>query len=169
MNELRLPGLKGTEPVGFLAAVGLLHVLAGRRSFGAVKLAWENDSAWSAVLHTENTCDEQQLIDDLLVYMNGRATFPVFAGVKPDGTPLNGEAWDDVKVPPYQFAKMLKTVRVDARLCQRAAADFYSALGSELIPLGNKDVVKPSALHMTSGESGFPGMCPRTGSFTRPR
>lgn len=155
MNTLQLSGLKGAEPIGFLAALGLLRVLAGRRSFGAVKLGWSDDSIWSAVLSTERACNEEQLIDDLLIHMRGRAAFPVFAGVKPDGTPLDGEAWDDVKVAQDRFAAMLGAVRSEVGLADRETADFYSSLGSELITLGNKDVVKPSALHMTSGNQAF--------------
>jgi hypothetical protein len=155
MNTLQLSGLKGTEPIGFLAAVGLLRVLAKRRTFGAVKLGWSDDSVWSAVLFTEKTCDEEQLIGDLLVHMRGRAAFPVFAGVKPDGKPLDDAAWGDVKVAQDRFAMMLGAVQSEARPSDRETADFYSALGSELITLGNKDVVKPSALHMTSGNQAF--------------
>lgn len=155
LTSLALPGLRGTEPIGFLAGVGLLRVLTLRRSFGAVKLGWSDDSGWSAVLYSEHPCDEESLIHDLLAHMRGRASVPVFAGVKPDGQPLDGNPWDDVKVSRDQFAKMLSAVRAEARATDREAADFYSALGSELIALGNKDAVKPSALHMTSGNQAF--------------
>ncbi len=155
MNTLLLTGLKGTEPIGFLAALGLLRVLGDRCSFGAVKLSWSCGSVWSALLHTEKACDEERLIGDLLAHMRSRATFPVFAGVKPDGQPLDDEVWNDVKVPLGQFATMLAAVRSAATRSDREVADFYSALGSELIPLGNKALVKPSALHMTSGNQAF--------------
>ena len=155
MNALALPGLKGTEPIGFLAAVGLLRVLAVRRSFGNVALGWADDSDWPAVLHTEEACDAGRLVAELLEHMRGRYSFPVFAGVTPSGKPLIDEAWDDVKVPRDRFAAMLLAVRNVARPGEREAADFYSALGSELVALGSKDVVKPSALHMTSGNQAF--------------
>lgn len=155
MNVLPLPGLKGTEPIGFLAAVGLLRILDQRRSFGEVKLAWSDDPGWSAVLHTREACDEDQLINKLLDHMHKRADFPVFAGVMPDGNTLHDNPWDDVKVPLEHFGGMLVALRGSASRCDREPADFYSAFASELISLGNKDVVKPSALHMTSGNQKF--------------
>jgi hypothetical protein len=106
-------------------------------------------------LHTEKACDGERLIENLLDHMRWRATFPVFAGVQPDGKPLDEEAWDDVKVPLGRFRAMLQSVRSSASRSAREAVDFYSALGSELVPQGNKDVVKPSALHMTSGNQAF--------------
>jgi hypothetical protein len=156
MTALPLRGLKGTEPIGYLAALGLLRVLSKRNSLGFVKLSWSDDSVWSAILHTENACDDQLLIDELLGHMRGRAAFPVFAGVEPAcDTSTEAQPWRDVKVSCKQFADMLRAVRLVADVNDREAADFYSAFGSELIPLNNKDVVKPSALHMTSGNQAF--------------
>lgn len=151
MTTLSLPGLKGSEPIGFLAALGLLRVLSCRGSFGNVRLAWADDAASSAVLHAERECDEGRLIADLLEHMRGRAALPVFAGVMPSGAMIGGKAWDDVKVPLADFATMLRGVRAGGR----ESADFYAALGTELVKVGNKDAVKPSALHMTSGQQAF--------------
>ncbi len=163
MNTLPLPGLKGSEPIGFLAAVGLLRVLTARRSFGAVKLGWSDDSAWTAVLYTEKPCDETLLIEDFVVHMENRSSAPEFngRGICPDLVGNQTRCWlspsllNDVKIALESYRQLLDVTRSGARWDQREPVNFYSALGSELIPLGNKDEVKPSALHMTSGNQAF--------------
>ncbi|MBY0460916.1 MAG: hypothetical protein K2V38_26650, partial [Gemmataceae bacterium] len=133
MNALPLPGLKGSEPIGFLAAVGLLRALSTRRSFGAVKLGWADDSAWTAVLHTEKSCDEDQLVSELLEHLTGRSELPVFGGRGPNGEAIGGKEWSDIKVDPELFRSWLLATCSAARQSSREAADFLSAFGSELI------------------------------------
>lgn len=163
MNTLPLPGLKGSEPIGFLAAVGLLRVLNDRRSFGAVKLGWSDDSAWTAVLHTEKLCDQTLLLENLVSRLVNRSSAPEFNGRGTCPSSLGNQTWcwlspsvlDDVKIALESYRQLLDVTRSGARWDQREPADFYSGLGCELIALGNKDAVKPSALHMTSGNQAF--------------
>ncbi len=159
MSMIQLSGLKGSEPIGFLAAVGLLRVLAERRTFGEVKLGWADDSAWSAVLHTEKACDQEQLVSDLLGHLTGRANFPVFGGRGPDGTAIGGVEWNDFKVDPNLFRTWLIATRSAAAQGSREGADFLSAFGSELITARSSGDLKPSALHMTSGKQLFLKLC----------
>jgi hypothetical protein len=113
------------------------------------------------VLHTEHECDQEQLIEDLLAHMRGRSGASAFnARADP---PCNGRTacwlspneWDDIKVPLSDYRNLLVAVRAATDKHNREAADFLSALGSELISVGGKDAVKPSALHMTSGNQAF--------------
>lgn len=162
MSTLPLPGLKGADPIGFLAAVGLLRVLTGG-PFGVVKLAWSDDSGWSAILSTESACDEEGLIAALTTHMSQRAAASAFNGwgeIDPDPSAgpscwLSPRRLDDVKVPVESYRQLLSVTRSGTRMGCRETAEFYSGLGSELITLGNKDVIKPSALHMTSGNQAF--------------
>jgi hypothetical protein len=161
MSELPLPGLRATEPIGFLAAIGLLRVCTQRKSLGLVKLGWSDDAGWPAVLHTDRECDRDGLIDDLLAHMRGRSAASAFNG-RADPPRVNRSApwlspnhWDDIKVPCDDYRSLLATARVTTDERNREAADFLSALGSELIAVGGKDAVKPSALHMTSGNQAF--------------
>ncbi len=160
MSELPLPGLRATEPIGFLAAVGLLRVCTARGTFGLAKLGWSHDAGWPGVLTTEKECDQDRLVDDLLAHMGGRAAAPAFNG-RADrrrdrgGCWLSPNEWDDIKVPLDDYFALLTAVRATADEHNREAADFLSALGSELIPVSGKDAVKPSALHMTSGNQAF--------------
>lgn len=163
MNTLRLPGLKGSEPIGFLAAVGLLRVLSDRPSFGTAKLGWSDDSAWTAILHTENPCDAASVIENVLSHQVNRSSAPEFNGRGASSDSNDNQMWcwlspcvmDDVKISLELYRQLLYITRSGTRWDQREPADFYSGLGSELISLGNKDAVKPSALHMTSGNQAF--------------
>jgi hypothetical protein len=154
-----LSGLKGTEPIGFLAAVGLLRVLAGRRTFGEVRMGWSDDSGWSAVLHTEKACDGDRLVADLLEHLSGRGSLPIFGGRGPDGSPVGGTEWADIKVDPLLFRDWLLATRPAARRDEREAADFLSAFGSELITARSSGDLKPSAFHMTSARQQFLVSC----------
>ena len=168
MSELQpLSGLKGAEPIGFLAAVGLLRVLSARRSFGAVKLSWSDDSAWTAVLHTEKPCDETMLIEKFVSHMVNRSSAPEFngRGICPDSLENQTGCWlspsvlDDVKISLELYRQLLDVTRSGSRSDQREAADFLSAFGSELIAARSSGDLKPSAFHMTSARQQFLEAC----------
>lgn len=159
MSTLLLPGLKGTEPIGFLAAVGLLRVLASRGTFGEVTLGWDDDSSYSAVLHAEKECDEVRLVDDLLQHLSRRGSLPIFGGRGPDGIAIGGTEWKDIKVDPPLFREWLIATRPESHRGQREAADFLSAFGSELITARSSGDLKPSAFHMTAGKQLFLVVC----------
>src|SRR5262249_11474798 len=96
MATIPLTGLKGGEPIGFLAAVGLLRVLSGRTRFSGAKLGWEPDGDWSALLMTESAEDNvERVMDELLEHMKGRSRFPTFSGQGPDPAyvPDRSEPW----------------------------------------------------------------------------
>lgn len=168
MNTLPLPGLKGAEPIGFLAAVGLLRVLTTRHSLGAVKLGWADDSAWTAVLHTEKSCDEDQLVSELLEHLTGRSELPVFGGRGPDGEAVGGKEWSDIKVDPELFRDWLLATRSATHQSSREAADFLSAFGSELVRARSSGDLKPSALHMTSARQQFLESCRKLATSLNP-
>lgn len=65
---LRLPGLDGTNPLGFLAALGVFRVLADSRGVDSVRMTWWPSSAtWVPVIHTGsgNPADQDAILDDL--------------------------------------------------------------------------------------------------------
>jgi hypothetical protein len=120
MSQLTLPGLRATEPIGFLAALGLLRICSRRESFGLVKLGWSDDARGSAVLHTENKCDPDRFIDELLAHMRCRSSAPAFNGRAdpPHDRAATAEAaldaWGDVKVPLQEYRARLVAVRATA-------------------------------------------------------
>jgi hypothetical protein len=83
-----LEGLDGATPLGFLAAIGVLQVLAGRArdsSEGAPLLSWKLLDAWRPVLH-------------------GPASFAaVVAGVHEDAV-----AWEAAQILRFRYVKIEK-------------------------------------------------------------
>jgi hypothetical protein len=161
MSELMLSGLRATEPIGFLAALGLLRICDKTQLLGSVKLGWADDAEWSAVLATESECDADRLVAMLLDHMKGRSTAPAFQAL-PEGAggddSGNGPAlqeWNDVKVPLDDYRNRLVAVRQTTDRGHRESADYLSALGSEFIAGSDKETVKPSALHTTAGRQAF--------------
>lgn len=58
MNEVLLPGLDGSNPLGFLAALGVLRVLSGAAGTPVPRLRWAETAAPIIVLDAALTTDE---------------------------------------------------------------------------------------------------------------
>ena len=160
MNTLPLPGLKGAEPIGFLAAVGLLQICARQPKLGQVALGWNLDAEPTAVLFTEGAGSVDELVASALVpWMAGRWRSRCFGvgSLPPQKRASRKEAvadltraatkmskkekkqakaalWEqDVTVGREVFAAELVKVRQVAScvLSKRAEADTFAALGTD--------------------------------------
>lgn len=142
-NDILLRGLVGSNPLGAMAAFGLLRVCSEIPSLAGARLYWAWDQDWRAVLRLPDERDQDELIELLVLRQNGRS--------------LDEFNWsDDIKVSPDKYRKrMLKQV-VDSSLYQRQGADFFAAYGSEMVlDQTKKGNVKPTELHMTAGQQKF--------------
>lgn len=164
MNELILTGLRASEPIGFLAALGALRIVSRIKAQVDVRLGWSDQAGWPARLTSDKALEAGRLIELLLDHMRGRYRAPMFSGCVTPGQ----EPWDDVKVPTAEFTELLRRVRVETSIDSREPADLFTALGSELATISNRDVVKPSALHMTSGQQAFLSTLRELGSSLDP-
>lgn len=150
MNSLNLPGLSGSNPLGALAAFGLLRVLAKEERFGEVKLAWSLAADWIPELHCEQACNLDQLIEFLIDRQSERIEV------------LFQEGWrDDIKLAPDDFRQLwvsvLRLYNDDTELSLASElAAFLTAYGSEVIKDKKaRPDVKPTAFHMTAGQQRF--------------
>jgi hypothetical protein len=141
--DLVLSGLRGSHPLGALAAFGLLRVLSRVALPQPVKLSWVEHADWVARLTFPHPVARQTLI---------RATGWDVAqrGQAPELT------WrDDLKAPLPDYhafaAGMLPTLTPE----QRQTADFLAAFGSELVAMRRRPETRPTALDMTSGQQRF--------------
>lgn len=68
MSTLELPGLRAHQPLGFLAACGLLRSLSESRDFGLMKLAWKGNGAEgrTAAVDSERSLDIDAVTQVLL-------------------------------------------------------------------------------------------------------
>ncbi|MGH3942702.1 MAG: type I-G CRISPR-associated protein, Cas3-extension family, partial [Pseudonocardiaceae bacterium] len=141
-RELELPALDGTNPLGFLAALGVLDVLhrAGREP----ALRWTADLVPVPVLRFLTDDDELiELID------TDRARWQ-------DSVVLHGPAdnqLDDVKPQPNVHRRWAGEV-ADTLGDTHADADLFCALLSEYAVDG-KGNGKPTHLHFTAGKQKF--------------
>ncbi len=155
MSEIPLSGLKAGEPIGFLAGLGLLRVCSRREALGVVKLGWKQPAGAAGVLVTDAECGPDRLVEQVLDHMGGRHQLPLLSGRPASGSTIGDKDWDDVKVDPDLFAALLRATRPHVKLDDRESADFLAALGSELVTAKSTNDVRPSALHMTSGNQKF--------------
>lgn len=142
MSELTLNGLSGSQPIGAMAAFGLLRVCSQSKEFVAPRLSWSLKGDWKAVLTTECDLSPSGLVDRLVAWQHGR-------------TRQRFLAWqDDIKTDPDAFAVELRCVIEEASATSRETADFFAAYASEHVTASTGDV-KPTAFHMTAGQQQF--------------
>ncbi|MGH3833914.1 MAG: type I-G CRISPR-associated protein, Cas3-extension family [Pseudonocardiaceae bacterium] len=141
-REMELPALDGTNPLGFLAALGVLDVL--HRAGLEPTVRWTSDLVPVPVYRGVPDSDELvELIDA------DRARWRDSVVLR---GPENGQL-DDVKPPPevhHQWATEMMWTISDTR----ADADLFCALLSEGAVDG-KGNGKPTHLHFTAGQQKF--------------
>jgi hypothetical protein len=155
MSEILLSGLKSGEPIGFLAGIGLLRICSRREELGHVKLSWQQPEGAAGDLVTNADCKPDRLVEEVLGHMRARYQLPVLSGRPAADITVGDGDWDDVKVDPDLFASLLRAARLHVNLHDRESTDFLAALGSELVAARSTSDLRPSALHMTSGNQKF--------------
>lgn len=145
MTTLELTGLKGHQPLGFLAACGLLRCLHEWGGFGSVKLAWkDSDDRFTAELH----CDIELDLTMLRKILNRRGK------QQRQSTALS---WSK----NFKIDSREKFREAGHRLLQqpesretRDALSLLAALASDIVT-ADKDVLRPTLFDLTSGNQGL--------------
>jgi hypothetical protein len=145
MNDIKLTGLIGSNPLGALAAFGLLRVCSEIPDLSAAHLYWIQEYDWMAVLRSSEKFGKLELIEHLVEHQQSRK-MDVFDWSR------------DIRVPPEEYKERLAKNAQQATLHDRLDADYFAAFGSEMITDGSKGFVKPTAFHMTSGQQKFLNM-----------
>lgn len=142
-DEIELSGLDGTNPLGFLAALGVLDTL--HRSGREPTLRWTDDLVPVPLI--SGAVDR----DDLVAVLDeDRARWSgstVLHG--PKGNPL-----DDIKPTPQVLGQWLEEDLVSTLDGERAECDLFAALLSEG-GVDGKGNSKPTHLHFTAGQQKF--------------
>ncbi len=146
LPELRLGGLRGNNPLGFLAAVGLLEVLSRRHPRAA--LSWSLGLVPAAMFHG---VEEGAIIDSVLQDAAETLTSAVL-----NWPPENPVA--DAKVAPSQ----LRAWAGDVATQPDWVSDLWSGLLSDGA-LDNNGTSKPTHLHFTAGQQKFLDMVRQLG------
>lgn len=143
MNDIRLTGLIGSNPLGALAAFGLLRICSEIHDLSTARLYWTQEYDWIAVLRVSEEIGKLELVEKLVAHQQV---------IK-----LDAFNWsNDIRVSPDEYRERLKSLAQKATLKDRRDADYFAAFGSEMISDRKREgLVKPTAFHMTSGQQKF--------------
>lgn len=147
MSSIVLTGLDGSNPLGFLAALGVLNVLADHG--GTPKLAWRTGD-WRPILSDGGLVDGDELlqclVEDLATWTDDPCLVLRYAKGRK-------QAWD-LKPPPGEFRAYLDRLLRSTAPRRRRPLDFAAAFATETA-LDNNGNTKPTALHFTAGQQNF--------------
>jgi hypothetical protein len=161
-----LTGLDGANPLGFLAALGVLA--ASDTAAPGSQLSWKNEGRWRPVLIS--SLDRASLLEclaaDLRTWDDDRAVRLSYEKPVKDGTKKKSsepKVTQDLKPRPEKFRAYLQDLIGDADTTilpvaflhrPRRPLDYASAFGTDVAVDNNKNV-KPTALHFTAGQQEF--------------
>jgi hypothetical protein len=141
-RDIKLTGLVGSNPLGALAAFGLLRVCSEIQELSQPRLYWSMEHDWIAVLNVPINNDANTLLSHLVT--------------RQQSLKLSAFSWsEDIRVQPQDYRLRLVQETERATSHDRLGADYYAAFGSEMVTDGSKGLVKPTAFHMTSGQQKF--------------
>ncbi|MFB3853999.1 MAG: hypothetical protein ACE148_09275 [Vicinamibacterales bacterium] len=169
MTTLVLAGLNGSSPLGFLAAVGLLRIVANRDP--AVRLAFLDDGTFRPLLSDGWPSDRSvgagdappawatpRALADLVagdaaaLRRGQRPWFLTYEKVERRGVKVVA----DLKAPPAVFIRFLRdAVAQWADGCDEAAV--YAAAFGTSVAVDGKGNTKPTAFHFTAANQQFLG------------
>lgn len=136
MTVVQLDGLIGSNPLGALAAFGLLRVLTAQG--GSPRLFFEERDDWVARLESEHSTVDS--IFDALIAWTKSPREQLFAWTS-----------EDVRVRPGEYRAALARA-LDENL---ELASFLSALAADGATDKSKGLIKPTSFYMASGQQSF--------------
>jgi hypothetical protein len=155
MTDIVLTGLDGSNPLGFLAGLGVLNVLGERG--GPATLAWRSGD-WRPIVHDDGVADGGALIEalrrDLATWKNDPCLALKYEKAR------GGRAWD-LKPPPSVFRDYLDKLVKKSEPARRRSVDFAAAFATETAQDKINGNTKPTALHFTMGRQQFLEMVAR--------
>lgn len=161
MNEVRLHGIDGSNPLGFFAALGVLRVVddqARATSAPTPRLSWVDDGAWQAVVHGPYDLEEiiKAVLDDHARWEEEPAF--TFAYRKGGGRvdPIAAGAVRDLKPTPLDMRALLEETAERAATGDVRSARHAAAYATD-VAVDNAGKTKPTALHFTAGQQTFLG------------
>lgn len=152
MKVLRLAGLDGSNPLGFLAAIGLLRVAqAGGCS---ARLGFEADGSFGAVLHTVASPSELVTLvaADAVAASKSPAWLLTYGKAEKRGI----KQVADLKAPPAEFRAFLARCRDGWIEGDEEAAAYAASFGTD-VAVDGKGNTKPTAFHFTAANQQFLG------------
>ena len=143
MNRVHLTGLEGTNPLGFLAALGVQVAFASESE--QPRLWWSEDIVPHAVVNEDFTTE--RIADQAMSVFEQWKDSPAVNPRRPNGSPM--PKGDELKLTPCDTRTYLRLTDQ----C-RAGSALIAALVAEG-SLDNNGAAKPSDLYFTAGNQKF--------------
>jgi hypothetical protein len=143
IHEIPLTGLIGSNPLGAMAAFGLLRVCSEIKELEKSRLFWRMKDDWIAVLafKGENSISEDKLASLLLSHLMHFPSENVFGWNK------------NINEEKDKFRGRLQKHVENSSISRRLLVDFFSAFASDMVTDSQEKWVKPTAFYMV--KSGF--------------
>ncbi|MFO7181193.1 MAG: hypothetical protein DIU78_021005 [Pseudomonadota bacterium] len=140
-RERNLPGLDGSDPLGFLAAIGLLRIVS--RFDTEAQLRFVRSGNWIAAITTTNPDAIEDLVLEDLARLRKEHPAIDFARNTED------RKVQDLKPPPADFRALMRSVMDDEE-----GAAFFAAYATGVAVDGSGQT-KPTSFHLTAGQQRF--------------
>lgn len=152
MSRIQLVGLDGSNPLGFLAALGLLRVVPG------AKLGFSSDGSFRAFFDglDQSESDLATFVSDDAKAAEDRSAPWRFTYTKAATKKQGPQEVADLKAPPSAFKRFLSTCVEDWLLGNDDAAGYAAAYGTD-VAVDGKGNTKPTAFHFTAAQQTFLG------------
>lgn len=153
MSRIQLIGVDGSNPLGFLAALGLLSLAPG------VKLGFAQDGSFRAFIDgfVGKESDLATLVASDAEAAASKDAPWRFTYTKSATKKQGPQEVADLKPPPEDFKKFLANA-VTAWLTRMDEAAGYAAAYGTDIAVDNKGNTKPTAFHFTAAQQTFLGV-----------
>lgn len=152
MSRIPIVGVDGSNPLGFLASLGLLRVVPG------AKLGFTDDGSFRAVVDVPDKTESElaaHIAADAEAAVNAYAPWR-FTYTKPATKKQGPQKVADLKPPPDDFKRFLATC-IGAWLTGNDEAASYAAAYGTDVAVDNKGNTKPTAFHFTAANQTFLG------------
>ena len=147
MSQIHLTGLEGTNPLGFLAALGVQVAFGSKAT--QPRLWWSDDSIPHAVVDEE--FDLERIVAQCMKAFALWRDSPAIVPKRPDGSDM--PKGDELKLKPDDIRTYLQTYLQCIDQCD-SGEGLITALVAEG-SLDNQGVAKPSDLYFTAGQQKF--------------
>jgi hypothetical protein len=141
VNELILKGIDGANPLGFLAAVGVLRTASMAWSTDyPTTMEWrKHDGAWRPVLSFHFYVAEADFVSKLNITLKQMQNHPAF------------KFSDNLSLSPEVFRNEVLKAQKESHLNDRRFADFMAAYGCESLCDKNSESIADTAMRTMSG------------------
>ena len=152
MTRAVLKGLTGSNPLGFMASVGLLRLLDGQAG-SAARLGFTDDGAFHAWIDCDPGVDLANLVARDATTAAGPQPWRLeYKKVEKKGSKVVA----DLKPPPEEFSAFLAVAINEWSAGRSERADYAAAFGTDTARDGNGNT-KPTAFHFTAAQQQFLG------------